>query len=589
MKLLKNILIGTSILSSVALLSCGGSKKDKKFDYEVAMDNFERKINDCNYVIEGDDFKTNVFSDDLVLFEYERYGYNDFVAMSVDNEVFQSYIKNNSLANIQFVKYGTAVNACTYNALLPNYFVAQANGNMFDLFYNMNEEDGKYISNDTTVKDFIQKTGGYSDIVWSSMEEVYLTLDSENPSNATLKTHVYNAVSRLDFDIEMTIKFGNATANAKALEWMNNPIMPSSPTSWSVEQEGTIDQIFNLYQSEESGQGIPFIDGSSYALYLNFDYAKYYDTVLITDKHSSENVYNNYITKLVNLGFNETIVDGEVCYRKPLRVESYGTVYSEIYVDYDMETLEIEASEYYEAPTYDNIDNINSLLTTYGYSSLDSNQAISSVFGQDIMQREYESYIYLNEYEFVMIVELEFNNPDVADTYLGTYLEKLEGLGFMYQAKSQDQHYISEDGLRKVWYVYDFINNKITFKFKSNRNYSNTEINSLIEENSFAALDFTNVERFTAKDNSKYDLIVSNKNYEFDLDVDLYFEDFQTLNDVMTEYFNNLSALGFTQTSESQGTGKDIEFIKDNYVFGFKYKQSETSNDIVANLTFVKK
>ena len=66
MKLLKNIWTGTSILSSVALLSCGGSKKDKKFDYEVAMDNFERKINDCNYVIEGDDFKTNVFSDDLV-------------------------------------------------------------------------------------------------------------------------------------------------------------------------------------------------------------------------------------------------------------------------------------------------------------------------------------------------------------------------------------------------------------------------------------------------------------------------------------------------------------------------------------------
>ena len=560
------------------------------FDDEVALRNFVDKIEACNYKITGDDFVVNAYSDNLIWYDYERSGYNDFVVMSNEDETFQAFVKNNNLTNLTFVEYGQASDACSKEALSLKYITNTYGDNMFDLVYNIQEEDGVYVSYSAPFKNMIQRLGAYSDMVLGSMEEVYLTLDAENPTKATLKTHVFNAVSRYDFDIEINIEFGNAEGNELALAWLENPVMPADPPTWTNNQVDAIDFVFNLYQYEERGQAIPFIHGASYALYLDAYAAKYDDMIILQDKHMSEEDVNAYITYIIeHCGFERAIDEEDLtCYRLELRNES--RFYSSLYVEYS-DGLYLAAIPYYECDKFDNLSDINNKITDYDFVELPTDAALISTTAVDELNMENESYAYISQHNLVLIVSLSFDNPDALDLYLEKYTNSLKEAGFTYEASQADPRYTAHYEDKTVRFMVDYEEYEIKIKFKSNEIYTAERINNRLGTR-FPNIPFSdNIERFSAKNKDKYDLIINNKDYFVDFEVDLYFEDETKLNAFLNEFVGILGEADY-ERDYGAGTGKVYEYINDDdpygkKICGFTIMQSEVSTEIALLMVFI--
>ncbi|MBP5445179.1 MAG: hypothetical protein J6Y28_03310 [Acholeplasmatales bacterium] len=567
-------------------------KTEHKFDDELAMANFVDKLDQGNYTVVGDDFSIDVCSDNLVTFKYSRTGYNDYTVMSVSGEVFQAFIKHNQLKNLTFIEYGNSLEACTKQALIPNYMTYLYGANMFDLFYNVPDEDGVYVSYSATLRDMLQRMGSYSDMINAAMEEVYLILDDEDPTCATLKTHVYNAVAYYDFDIVMDITFGNATENELAKEWLNNPILPNDPEYYNINQLGAISFVFNLYPDEPEAQGVPYIPGASYALYLDNNLAQYYDTIYLKDVHISSVDVENYKNVLVDTyGFGCVLdEDGDECFMKLLRAES--NMYSRIYVDYTEGVgMEIVATPYYDCTKYDRTG-INNIIIDCDYPVLPSNSNMISMVGTDNLAVESEAYLYINEYEIVLDVEAEFEDYESAYDYLESYLDMLEDSGFVFNPSSSDPRYDYHNGDRMFRYKIDSTTNTLLFQFKGNVIYDTLEILDKInnDDDYFPGfdLDVQSVEYYNAKDLSKHEYIVLNNKYDLYFVVNFYTEDSNTVDDFIDYYTSTLEGKGFI--FEHCGVGKQYEMYDEttDAKFGFEVGMDPNSGLYRVSMVFAK-
>ena len=67
----------------------GGGEPAETYDPEETMDKFVNKIFEANYVIEGADFRTDVYSNDLVTVTYDRTNWNNYAFMSVNDKCFR--------------------------------------------------------------------------------------------------------------------------------------------------------------------------------------------------------------------------------------------------------------------------------------------------------------------------------------------------------------------------------------------------------------------------------------------------------------------------------------------------------------------
>lgn len=605
MKRLKKLfLIMFSIFLGVSFASCGkDSKKNKTneessmsqnseessdvFDYELALENLVENIDNNNYVIKGNDFEINVASENLVSYEYGNSIQNkDFVVMSVDDEVFQAFPKNNNLEHILFVQYGNSVEACTNQALVLNFITYFFGGNMFDAFTSLPEEDGLYVSHEVLIKELIQRLGTYSDIIFSSMENVYLKIDNEGATSCHFKVHVYNEVSRYDFDIEIDVTFGNAKENELAKAWINNPTYPENPTNWSINQLGVIDMLFNLYPNEVSGNALPFIEGASYALYLDPNSA-YNGYVVIQDRHMTETQVNNYINVLKSNGFVETIdEEGDICYRKLLRSESM--CYSEVYLGYG-DGLILLLEEYYEFEHINNLDELNTLINMKSngeYPKLDSD-GVKSIDAANTIYEEYESYLYLSEYEFVYMVDIEFEDDFDIDSYVDSYIEKLEASGFEFINSQADPRFAKGNDEVNFRYNIDYFNNTLNIKFKTYKNYSLFEIDQVLDYYPDIMLG-NELDYYTAHSSITHDFIVNSKNYELDFKLNAYFESESAALEFIDSYINLLFENDFYRVRNA-GTGKTYEFRDYNgFIFGYDIMTVENSNLVGVLMTFAR-
>ena len=620
MKLFKKVSIVFSLFLVIFLSACGTKKSSKnkttsktttksttkkttskkattssdKVDLELMMENFVKNVDACNYTVTGEDFRISVCSKDLVIYEFNRSGYNDFAAMSVKNEtynvdeVFQAFIKNGELKNLQFVEYGNSIDACSSKLLALNYLTDLYGDNMFDAFYNVVDNDGTFVSYNSDLRYLMQKLGTYSEMISSSMEEVYLIIDDEEASGATLTAHVYNAASRMDFDITYHIEFNNATSLDVVDEWMESPVYPTNPVDWSMEQAGAIDTLFNLYSTEESCKAVPFIDGASYALYLDSQSALYYNEIIIYDAHATETIYNNYLAKLDTLGFVEaTDEDGDPCYRLKLRDES--KCYSQIYVEYE-DGISVLAEIYYDFTKYTGLDTINPLIDGNGFVELENDTNLVSVKAYDATMAEEESYIYQSEYAMVLFVDMEFSDEASMEDYLDEYLEALEEAGYICNQSMFNvyPYYTSEDTLNSIYYNMDYVNTLLQFKYIAEKKYTLTEINTKITAKGYDGLAFnTGLVNLTAKDGVKHELILNGKNYELYFEVKAIFDYYTSCDAFVDAYIDTLENSGFVRVSNA-GLGKPYQYKNNNtgLLFGFEVISSPYTTEMSVVMIF---
>ncbi len=490
MKSIRHLLMA-ALLFCCLLTGCQGSPKE--VDSEKAMNNFLQKIEEGNYTIDVKDYlKTTVSSRDQATFEYVEDIYNDFVVMSINNETFQGYLNGDKLEDVRFLGEGQAIDAAKKR--LPNGWIDLADGNIWNLFYNIQEDPLKFVSYEDTVKQNLASMVGYGENSVRLMHEVYVILDKEDPTLVKVQAEMdEDLVARINYDdIDLEIIFGNASSNALADAWAKDPVYPAARDAWNETDEF----IFNSVFLPEYGlEAIPFPSFASYALTVDGENFVWDDEVKIRDSHASEKDMADYVAKLLQNGFSEvteTAEDGTVKtqYRKLLR-EAY-KCYSSIDLEYD-NGVSMTAKKYYDFPIYDTLDEINEAIEKIGYPALPASDTFSSYKGTDRACEMTESWLYFFDYDLGLYVDAEFNDKAEADAYLKAYEETLVSHGFTPNKGGEDEeadaeYYESENGFYSFRYNYTD-DNVLSMLFKSERYITTDETESMIAEVGFPKID----------------------------------------------------------------------------------------------------
>ncbi len=488
MKSIKHLLTALVLLCCL-LTGCQGSPKEA--DSEKAMNNFLQKIEEGNYTIEAKDYlKTTVSSRDQASFEYVEDIYNDFVVMSLNNETFQAFLNGDQLEELQYLGEGQAIEAAKKR--LPNGWVDLADGNIWNLFYNIQEEPLKFVSYEDAVKQSLASMVGYGENSVRLMHEVYVILDKEDPTLVKVQAEMdEDLVARINYDdIDLEIRFGNTTSNALADAWVKNPVYPAARDAWNETDEF----IFNSVFLPEYGlEAIPFPAFASYALTVDGENFVWDDEVKIRDAHASEQDMAAYAAKLLQNGFSEvteTAEDGtaKTCYRKLLR-EAY-KCYSSIELEYD-NGVSMTAKKYYDFPKYDTLEGINEAITKIGYPALPDTENFTTCQATDRAVEMTESWLYFFDYDLGLYADFECKDLEEAKAYVDAYVATLMDKGFTIVSSNEDgeevDYYQSENGFYSFRYKFD--ENMLNTFFKSERYITAEETEKMISEAGFPKID----------------------------------------------------------------------------------------------------
>ena len=479
------------IILCFCLTACKG-KETTPVDTEKAMDNFLAKIAEGNYTIDAPFLKATVVSKDLVYFDYADELYTDYAVMSVNDEVFQANLTKRGLDEVSFKQEGQALDAAGKN--LINYWMddSVSQGNIYNLFYNIQEEPLKFVSYEDVVKESLLPYMGYNEMALAKTEEVYVELDAEDPTSAHITAVIEDdEVARIYYDdIDITITLGNAEGNAAAEEWMKAPVYPEARTAWTDMDLFVMDSVF--FQGY-GADAVPFPSFASYALTVDGENYVWDDEVCIRDSHATEEDAAAYRETLLEKGFTETKEkekDGteKTYYRRMLR-EEY-KCYDSIEVEYD-NGVNITASKYYDFPVYENLEAINAEITKLGYPALPASENIASFKGKDHKYEATESWLYFFEYDTVMYVDVDYKDSDEVMTYLKDYEKALAAASFLPGSAEDEEEitaYKSEDGSKRFEYHFD-PDGTLQLLFRAEKTLTASEAESLIEEAGFPAID----------------------------------------------------------------------------------------------------
>lgn len=551
-------------------------QKNEPVDSETAMNNFLNKLEEGNYVMKAKDYlTTTVYSRDQVNFEYDEDVYNDFTAVSVNDEVFQIYLDEQPL-EAQFLGEGQAIEAAAKK--LPNSWISLSDGNIWNLFYNIQEEPLKFVSYDDTLKQSVLSMVGYGETNLRLMHEVYVTLDKEDPTTVHIQAEMdEDMVARLfpeDIDIEIT--FGNAQSNATADAWVADPVYPKAKTDW----DETDEFIFNSVFLPEYGlEAIPFPDFASYAMSVDQENFVMDDEVYIRDSHATEKDIADYAAKLVQNGFIEVkeTVDGveKTFYRKMLR-EDY-KCYSSINLEYN-DGVDLTARKYYDFPTYDDLDSINQVIKAAGYPVLPDSENFTSYKGTDRANEMMESWLYFFAYDLGLYVDIDFKDKEETDEYIKDYEETLANAGFTAVKDEEEEdavRYDSENGFYS--FRYNFLDDDtVSFLFKSEKYISPAEAEKMVKDAGFPTISLN--EPITCRDLRAFEKVRYGRNRKATFSISQHFESAEKAEGFLSAYEAALNAMGFDRENPAAvGSLKEIVIYnpeKEMYV-GFDYYPDE--------------
>ena len=591
MKSIKYLLIPVIILC-LFLTACNGKTPSDGGEpsTEQAMENFLRKLDEGNYTMNAEGYlKTTAYSRDLVYFDYAEDHFTDFTVMSVNNETFQGFLKEDGLTNVQFICEGQAIDAAKEK--LVTAWLDLADGNIYNLFYNIQEEPLKFVSYDDILKNNVRALVGNPETSVRLMHEVYLVLDKEDPSVVHIQAEVDDdVVARMYYDdIDIVITFGEAEENAASAAWMKDPVYPDARTGWTEEDAFIFNSVLMTNNGDEI---IPFTTFASYAMLNDGKNFLMDDQITIRDSHASEQDVKDYAAALLAAGFTEvkeTAEDGtETTWYRTLLRDEY-KCYASICVAYD-DGFNLIGRKYYDCPTYDNLGEINALIQASGFPELPASDAIPSVHGTNRANESIESWVYLFDFDLVLYVDIPCEDETALDAFLTDYSQALQNAGFRSteEDESQEQEEVinlmqeaqhptnlkamlglepeemmaTVNGLAN--FRYHFEDGKVTLLFKAQHYYTPEETSAMITAAGFPQITFPANEYFSSRDQKKFEKVLYGKDSRAFITVSQRFANTDEAEGFLNNMEGILNAAGYDRENpEVAGTRKQIAIVNE--------------------------
>lgn len=558
---------------------------------EKAMANFVSRLETGNYVVNIDSKKTTeVYSPDLVCFYYEDERIEDEALMTLNNETFHAVLDEDSVGDISFLSTGNAIQLASY--ALPNYWITETEGNMFNIFYNNVDIPLEFVSYDDTVKLTLLSLAGYSTAALDLTHEVYMTLDAEDPSEVHFTAEVDdNPVTRIYYDdLDFTLQFGNASEDERVAAWMSAPVYPDTRTAWTEDDIFYLNSVFMPGYGEDA---VPFPDFASYAMTLNEDVFDSRGEIYYTDAHAEKSDLNSYVKTLMEAGFTEAsgiLNDGSTAtvYRRVLR-EDY-QCYVSIYPHME-EGFILEASVYYDEPAYNSRGEINGVITSYGFAELSDNEHLNGWNAVDHAASRSESWLYFFDYDLYLLASARIGSEDDAEAFLKEYCSRLSKMGFLETSSSSDPEegisgkYQSADGFTVFRY---WINDgeTMSMEFRREKCVSSEGIVRLIKDAGIPVPSLSDAA--SGKDITRYYKVSQGFKGQLYLAVSQSFESVEDAEMFLDKYAAELDKAGYLETDpDNVGSLKQFVFYNedaDKYV-ALDYFPGEESADI--NFDFV--
>ena len=555
---------------------------------EKAMDNFLAKVEAGNYVINAENYLTTiVFSSDLVTFDYTDDIHRDFAVMSLNNEVFQGFLNDDGIEDVAFLGEGNATDMASSRLL--NYWTSEeaSQGNIYNLFYNSQEDPLTFVSYEDAVKKSVASFVGYGDNTLRLIHEVYLTLDSEDPSSAHITAAVDDdQVARIFLDdIDIVVTFGNAQSDERVKAWIDSPVYPEARTGWTDADIFILNSVFLPGYGESA---VPFPSFASYAMTNDSVNFVMNDAVTIRDSQATQADMDAYIATLKAEGFEEVKaigVDGTemTCFRLILR-EAYNC-YSQIELEYD-NGVNLVAKKYYDFPVYTELDKINEVITAQGFTPLAASDIFKTVKGTDTADELTESWLYFFNYDLVLFTDMDFEDQDKAEGYIKDYEKTLADAGFqpVYIDDTEEiDRYEAEDGSS---FKYNFIDDDtVSLLFKSEKAITSREADKLLTDAGFPAPSVP--DNITCRDLTAFEKVQYGADYKLFLNLSKRFKDTAEAEAFLTEYEKALNAAGFDRTSPTEaGTNKNIAIYNEAEGKLVALDLFENSDGTVVNFDF---
>ena len=469
-----------------------------------AMDNFVKKLNAGNYVIDAQDYlRTTVYSPEQVYYSYYDGGYEDYAFMTLKGETFQCVLEDDGVTQVEYLSSDNAIELASG---LPNYWMEASDNNMFNLFYNDVEKPLQFVSYDSTVKSTLIRLAGYGNSALNLMHEVYMELDKEDPESVHFTAVVDdNEVARIFYDdLDLTLEFGKAVSDPRIEKWMKNPVYPATRTEWTEDDLFYLNSVFNPGYGKDA---LPFPDFASYALKFDDEVFAMHQKIYLTDGHGTEKDLENYKKTLLNNGFSEVSIkaeDGseETVYRRILR-DAYNC-YVSVYPFYD-NGFAMTAETYYDNPKYDGLEEINAVITDKGFPALPENEHIEGWSAEDRAKQRTEGWLYFFDYDISMEISSLYNDEAAVSAYMEEYGKLLEEKGFSPYFSSDDEelpdYYKSPNEYNTFRYKLSD-GNKLEMQFSCEKNMAPAEAASKVTGAGFPAVEFT--DEMTCRDISDY-------------------------------------------------------------------------------------
>ncbi len=454
---------------------------------EAAMDNFVRKLDAGNYVVDADGFlKTTVSSPEQVGFAYYEDMYDDYALFTLNDETFRSFLAGDTLGEAEYLMTGNALSAAGYR--LPNYWAEISDGNLFELFYNNPEMPLEFVSYDDNVKMTLMSLAGYGSAALNLMHEVYMVFDAEDPAEVRFTAVVDdNPVARIYFDdLDVTLKFGGAETDPRVDAWLKAPVYPAARTEWD---DNDLFFLNSVFLPGYGADALPFPDFASYALTLDEDAFAMNNMILLRDAHGTDADLAHYITLLEDAGFTaceETAEDGgtRTVYRKPLREEYLASVSAYPHMD---NGFVLEARTFHDSPEYDSLAAMNDLIRPFGYPDLPESEHLTGWYGVDDGRARTESWLYFFDYVLSLYATAQFDDAAELETYLDDYGVMLEGYGYtpVYMENGEEgkvlDYYESANGASVFRYAVGE-DGTVTFQFRNEREFTPEEAITVITD-----------------------------------------------------------------------------------------------------------
>ena len=590
MKSIKYLLIPVIVLC-LLLTACKGktpSDDGTAPSSEQAMENFLNKLEEGNYTMNVEGYlKTTAYSRDLVYFDYAEDDYTDQAVMSVNYETFQAALKNGGVENVRFLTEGQAIDVAKEK--LVSSWLDLSEGNIWNLFYNDQEEPLKFVSYDDYLKDNVRKLVGNRETSLRLMHEVYLIMDKEDPTVVHIQSEVDDdVVARIDYDnIDIVITFGDAEGNAAAEAWMKDPVYPEARTGWTEDDAFIFNSVLMTNNGDEI---IPFPSFASYALTNDGQNFLMEDEITLRDSHASEEDVQNYIASLLAAGFTEVkekAQDGnELTYYRRMLREEY-QCYASLAVDYD-NGFNLKGRKYYDCPTYDDLAAVNELIKACGFPELPASDAITSVSATNRANATIESWLYLFDYDLALYVDIPCEDEAVLKAYLEDYSQALQNAGFY--STDKDETDTQEDAINLMKeankptnlkamlglepdemmatanefadFRYHFEDGKVTLLFKAEHYYTPEETSAMIAAAGFPQITFHDNEYFSSRDMKKFVKVVRGKDAKSYVSVNQTFANTAEAETFLTELEAILNAAGYDRENpEVVGSRKQIAIV----------------------------